>query len=263
MVSTIIILKNFFLTKKIMKDKKIEIERYEKRAKQLNHNKKYYTEIPKYIFEPYKFYFSLFKKLKKKNKLLEIAAGVGENTIRLIKMNFNVCATDISSTSVTLMNKRFSKYKNFSSKVVDMEKLPFDNESFDIICLAGSLSYGDNNKVMNEIYRVCKIDGAVVIVDSLNDNPIYRFNRYINYMKNKRSYSTLKRMPDTSLIDKYIKKFGYGKPRFFGSIVWSFPFLKIVLSEKMINDISNYVDRNLKIKKSAFKFVLFLRKINK
>ena len=38
-----------------------------------------------------------------------------------------------------------------------MEKLSFKNESFDIICCADSLSYGDNNKVMNEIYRVLKV----------------------------------------------------------------------------------------------------------
>ena len=246
-----------------MKDKKIETNRYEKRAKQLIHNKKYYSKVPKFIYAPYKFYFSLFKKLNRKKKLLEIAAGTGENTLELIKMNFKVCATDISPSSLQLMNKRFSKYKNFSSKVVDMEKLPFDDESFDIICLAGSVSYGDNNKVMREIFRVCKLGGCVIIVDSLNNNPIYRFNRYINFIKKKRTRSTLKRMPNINLIDKYIKIFGYGYVKFFGSITWSFPILKILFSEQMITKISNWVDQKLKIKNSAFKFVLFLIKKNK
>ena len=41
-----------------------------------------------------------------------------------------------------------------------MEKLPFKNESFDVICSAGSLSYGDNNKVMSEIYRILKLGGG-------------------------------------------------------------------------------------------------------
>ena len=39
----------------------------------------------------------------------------------------------------------------FSAEVVDMEKLPFD-----VVCSAGSLSYGDNEVVMNEIYRALK-----------------------------------------------------------------------------------------------------------
>ena len=243
-----------------MNDKYIEIRRYDQRALQvLNCKTLKKKKIKDYINLPYQYYFSFIKKLKK-NKLLEIGAGTGENTLRLIKMKFNVCATDISPKSVEVMSQKYSKYKNFFSKVADMEKLPFKNESFDVICSAGSLSYGDNNKVMSEIYRILKLGGRVVLVDSLNDNPIYRFNRYINYIKGNRSWSTLKRMPNIYLIDKYIKKFGYGKVKFFGSITWAFPILKIVLSEKLIAKFSNWVDQIIKVKKSAFKFVLILNK---
>jgi len=242
-----------------MDDKYIEIKRYDERALQILIKKKYYKRIPEYIDVPYEYYFKLFKKLKK-NKLLEVGAGTGENTFKLIKMKFNVSATDISPKSVEVLNKKYSKYKNFSSKVADMEKLPFKNESFDVICSAGSLSYGDNNLVMNEIYRVLKLGGVAVLVDSLNDNPIYRLNRYINYIKGNRTESTLKRMPNVNLIDEYIKKFGYGKVKFFGSISWAFPILKLLLSEKLITKISNFLDKYFKIKKSAFKFVLILNK---
>jgi hypothetical protein len=72
--------------------------------------------------------------------------------------------------------------------------------------------------------------------------------------------STLKRMLNINLIEKYIKKFGYGRVRFFGSITWAFPLLKILLSEKLITKFSNWVDQKLKIKKSAFKFVLLVNK---
>ena len=41
---------------------------------------------------------------------LTIGAGQGENTLRLIEMKFNVCATDISCKSVAVMKKRFFKY---------------------------------------------------------------------------------------------------------------------------------------------------------
>ena len=243
-----------------MSDKYIEIRRYDQRALQiLNCKTLRKKKIKDYINLPYQYYFSFIKKLKK-NKLLEIGAGTGENTLRLIKMKFNVCATDISPKSVEVMSQKYSKYKNFFSKVADMEKLPFKNESFDVICSAGSLSYGDNNKVMSEIYRILKLGGVVVLVDSLNDNPIYRFNRYINYIKGNRSWSTLKRMPNVNLIEKYIKKFGYGEVKFFGSITWAFPVLKIVLSEKLITKFSNWVDQILEVKKSAFKFVLILNK---
>ena len=244
-----------------MNDKQIEIYRYDKEAKKIIDNIKYYKKVPEYLSIPHKYYFKLLQKFNKKKKLLEIGSGISINTFRLIKMGFNVCATDISPLSVLVMKKRYSKYKAFSSKIADMEKLPFKNKSFDIVCSAGSLSYGDNNKVINEIYRILKFGGGLVLVDSLNNNPIYRFNRYINYIKGNRSKSTLKRMPSIDLIEKYIKKFGYGKVKFFGSITWTFPLLKILLDEKIITNFSNLVDRKLKIKKSAFKFVLLLNKI--
>jgi ubiquinone/menaquinone biosynthesis C-methylase UbiE len=157
----------------------------------------------------------------------------------------------------------FHKYKNFSSKIADMEDLPFKKESFDIICSSGSLSYGDNDIVMEEIYRLLKPQGTVVIVDSLNNNPIYKLNRLLHYYKGNRTKSTLERMPDLNLISKYIKKFGHGEIKFFGSITWAYPILNILLSEKLICKFSNWIDKKFEIKKSAFKFVLKLKKIIK
>ena len=193
---------------------------------------------------------------------MEIGAGLGENTSKLIEMSFNICATDLSSNSVKFMRKKFFKKKNFTTMVADMEKLPFKNESFDVICSAGSLSYGNNNIVMNELYRVLKIGGSLIIVDSLNDNPIYRVNRFINYIKGDRSKSTLERIPNINLINNYITKFGYGKVKYFGSITWAFPILKFFFKEKFISKISNLVDKKLKINKSAFKFVMTCIKKN-
>jgi ubiquinone/menaquinone biosynthesis C-methylase UbiE len=245
-----------------MNDKIIEKTRYNNNAKLYLQNKKKTpsNQVPSYLDVSLKYYFSLFKKLKKNIKLLEIGAGMGENTKQLIDMGFKVYATDISPMSVKVMKKKFSNYKNFFSRTADMEKLPFKNETFDIICSAGSLSYGDNNLVMDEIYRVLKAHGTVVFLDSLNDNPIYRLNRYIKFLKNNRSKSTLRRIPDINLIGKYIKKFGFGKVKFFGSIIWTFPLLKIFLNEKLITKFLNWADQKLKVKKSAFKFVLILNK---
>ena len=243
-----------------MNDKKIELNRYDKKAQEIINNKNYHIKVPSYLNSAHNYYFSLFEKLNKKSNLLEIGAGTGDYTGKLIKMSFNVCATDLSEKSIEVMNKRYSQYKNFSSKIADMEKLPFDNESFDIICSAGSLSYGDSSIVMNEIYRVLKYNGIVIFVDSLNNNPIYKLNRYIHYLKNNRTKSTLKQTADINLINKYINKFGEGDVKYFGSITWLFPFLKILLKDELICNLSNWVDSVFNIKYSAFKFVLLLKK---
>jgi len=245
-----------------MNDKQIEINRYNHRAQQIITGEQNYKKKPNYLTIPNKFYFNLIERNKNKKDLLEVGAGTGENTLRLIQLNLNVCAIDISSKSVEVMEKKFIKYKNFSAKVADMEKLPFKKESFDIICSAGSLSYGDNDIVMSEIYRVLKPLGVVVIMDSLNNNIIYKLNRYLHYYRGNRTKSTINRIPNINLINKYINKFGYGKVSYFGSITWMFPFLKIFFSEKFICNFSNWIDETLKIKKSAFKFVLMLNKKN-
>lgn len=60
--------------------------------------------------------------------------------------------------------------------VADMEQLPFENESFNIVTSAGSLSYGYQIKVDYEIRRVLKPNGFFICVDSLKHNPIYKIN---------------------------------------------------------------------------------------
>jgi len=246
----------------VTSDKYIEKKRYDNRAKLLLNANKFENvhKIPMHINIPYEYYFKLLERKKNQPKLLEIGAGMGENTGPLLDMSFRVTSTDISPKSVEVMNTIFSEHANFSAKVADMEKLPFNNESFDVVCSAGSLSYGDNDVVMNEIYRVLKQEGVMIVVDSLNDNPIYRFNRYMHYLKGNRSKSTLIRMPTINLIDQYTEKFGYAEVKFFGAITWTFPLLSKILSEQVLTKLSNWIDVKFNIKRSAFKFVLLVVK---
>ncbi len=84
--------------------------------------------------------------------MLEIGAGIGENTEFLLELGMEVCATDISTRSVEVLVDKFAKYDLFNAVVAEIEQLPFSNNSFSVVCSAGSLSYGDNSLVMNEIY---------------------------------------------------------------------------------------------------------------
>ena len=76
-----------------------------------------------------------------------------------------------------------------------------------------------NNKlVLNEIHRVLKQNGIFICIDSLNENPIYKLNRYLHYLRGNRTKSTLKRMPDRKLLKDYERKFGYYKNKLFRNI---------------------------------------------
>ena len=105
--------------------------------------------------------------------------------------------------------------------------------------------------------------GVMIVVDSLNNNPIYRFNRYMHYLKGNRSKSTLVRMPTISLIDEYAKKFGHVEVKYFGVITWIYPLLSKVLTEKVLTEFSNWIDVVFNIKRSAFKFVMMAVKNEK
>jgi len=112
-----------------MIDKDIERRRYDNRAKfRLNANKlNHINKIPKYLNIPYKHYFKLLEGLHDQPKLLEIGAGMGENTGLLLDMQFEITSTDISQKSVEVMRGMFSDNADFSAEVADMEKLPFNN----------------------------------------------------------------------------------------------------------------------------------------
>jgi ubiquinone/menaquinone biosynthesis C-methylase UbiE len=244
-----------------MSDKTKEKKRYDRRASsKLTGSNLNTSYISADMIEPYQAYNSFLSEIPPKSKILEIGAGMGENTSYLLDLGHEIVVTDISPKSVEFMNKRFKDYYLFNTQVADMEKLPFDNDSFDCVCSAGSLSYGDNDIVMSEIYRVLKTGGLYIAVDSLNNSFIYRFNRFIHYLMGKRSKSTLKRMPDLDLIENYNKRFGSIEVKYFGSLTWLFPIMKIFMTEQQIKIFSQNFDKKFKVKKSAFKFTMKLRK---
>jgi ubiquinone/menaquinone biosynthesis C-methylase UbiE len=251
------------------KDKKIEFTRYNERAKKLlllkdNFNidelgALSYSEIFK---KPYIEYEKFHKEyIKGSSTVLEIGAGTGLFTKSLLDTGAKVVATDISPNSLEVIRKRFGDYhQKLIVQVADMEKLPFNKNYFDIVTCAGSLSYGDNDLVMNEIFKVLKPGGVFICVDSLNENPLYKFNRWLNYWRGRRSLGTLNNMPTISLIEKYKTNFELISINFFGALVWIYPSLKIFIGKSNATKIIDKFDELNKTSRSAFKFVMVVKK---
>ena len=249
-------------------DLDIERERYSKRAKINKQNSKIFQLKKRnnnLIDAPYiEIYFkSLIRNSKKGFKILEICCGEGACSDPIIENYEDITFADISKNSLDVIKKNYSSFltKSISFKECNMEILPFDNEIFDIVACAWGLSYGNNKLVLNEIYRVLKINGLFICIDSLNENPIYKLNRYVHYLKGNRTKSTLKRMPDRKLLEDYERKFGLTKINYSGTLIWILYPLSKIIGYKKSKILSDFFDKNLPIWMS-FKFIMEAKKIS-
>jgi ubiquinone/menaquinone biosynthesis C-methylase UbiE len=254
------------------KDKLVELARYDDNAKlHLLAGEKATVHsfgsstMPHYLRAPYICYEQKVANLvNPHHRVLELGAGTGLHTWTLVQTGAQVTATDISPNSLKLLEQRIKNAGgNVATKIADMESLPFDDNSFDVVVCAGSLSYGEPTLVDAEIKRVLSTDGFLICVDSLNHNPIYRFNRWLHYLRGNRTRSTLHRMPDLSRIQKLSMGFEHAETRYFGGLTFVMPIIARLIGEQRAATISDSIDSVFSIQSSAFKFVLVAQNLKK
>jgi ubiquinone/menaquinone biosynthesis C-methylase UbiE len=247
-------------------DKLIERARYDARAQsQMAAGDSMVVEVPlgsqmmvSYLRTPYIFYEQKIAELiRPSHRVLELGAGAGLHSRALLQTGAEVIASDISPNSLSLLKQRFQNTPgNLKTEVADMESLPFETSSFDVIASAGSLSYGDPHEVDAEVRRVLRPGGMFICVDSLNHNPVYRANRWLHYLRGNRSKSTLKRMPDLARIRALGEGFSSVNVRYFGALSFAIPVVARLLNENTAQTASDRIDQLLGVRRSAFKFVL-------
>lgn len=246
-------------------DKLIELDRYDARAKSQLGGVETIVETPfgsqtmsSYLQTPYIYYEQRITELiRPDHRVLEMGAGAGLHTRVLLETGAEVTASDISPNSLSLLRQHFKNVPgNLNTEVADMESLPFDDSSFDVIACAGSLSYGDPILVDTEIRRVLRPGGMLICVDSLNHNPVYRANRWLHYMRGNRSKSTLRRMPDLARIRTLGEGFSSVNVHFFGAMSYAMPGIARLFGENTARAASDRIDQMVGVRRSAFKFVV-------
>lgn len=245
------------------RDKAIERRRYDARASRALREPRGATtqgldSIRLALRTPYIHYEeALCESLSVGKFALEIGSGCGTHTGALIKTGATVIATDISRQSLEVLKASVPAPEGqLLTQVADMEVLPFKDRSFDVVASAGSLSYGEPEAVMNEVWRTLKPKGRFICVDSLDENPVYRLNRWVHHLRGHRSGSTLRRMPSQKTLAMYADCFSLVKVKYFGSISYAVPLLSAFFGENSAAKISDRVDRLVDVHRSAFKFVM-------
>mgnify|MGYP000915453227 CR=1 FL=1 len=247
--------------------KLIEYERYNKRSeenlKKLNseniHLRLGVKSLPKFLQPPYIKYEELIRQNSTPGKvLLDVCCGDGMHSLAGVGRGVEIYVSDISEKSVKLIvNKAKLLGYELHGIVADAEKLPFSDNSFDIITCAGSLSYVDLNAFMNEVDRILSPGGVFICVDSFNHNPIYSFNRFIHFLRGNRTYSTLKRMPNLKTIHFLENKYNNIEINYFGIFIFLVPFFKLFISTYNITLMLNKLDQYFhKLNRYAFKVVI-------
>ena len=253
-----------------MNDKEAEASRYNSSAALLLASDAWirlqesYASVPECLREPYiKFEEEIVGAILRTGgvpDVLELCCGTGNFTSIPIRAGAAVQAADIAESALKVVAERYRGALNFSTLIADIEATELPSESFDIIMCAGGLSYGDNFLVLNEIYRLLKPNGEFICVDSLNHNPVYYLNRFLHYLRGRRTWSTLRRMPTIDLLDGYRRRFGFTSVWYFGSLSWAMPLLSKVIGSSRAYSFSGWFDRLIGVRASAFKFVMLVRK---
>ena len=208
---------------------------------------------------PYIYYEQcICRYISQAHDVLELGSGTGLHTYALTQTGARVVASDISSNSLEVLLQRIEGGR-VRTRVADMEALPFEDNSFDVVACAGSLSYGEPDLVDAEVRRVLRPGGIFLCVDALKHNPIYRCNRWFDYMRGVRTKSTLLRMPTMQRIQSIAHGFKSAEVRFFGAVTFLAAVLVPIIGQRYAAKISDAVDRMVHVRRSAFKFVLVAR----
>ena len=133
-------------------------------------------------------------------KVLEIGCGTGEFTKRIAQTGADITAVDISPdllevarSGITNINVRFH--------IQNVEKLDFEDESFDVVIGSSILHHLNLNPALKEVYRVLKNGGMVVFTEPNMLNPQIWMERNITFIRKLTNNS-----PDETAFVRWILK---------------------------------------------------------
>ncbi len=227
------------------KNKKEFLKRYEKTAKNYDSNRLTTFEDKKVLKEQLKIISKILKKNNPK-KILEAGCGTGRILMPLIKKGYLIEGFDLSKNMLKELSK---KNKNIKTKIGDIEKIPYKNNTFDLIYSITVLMHlPDFKKAFKEMYRVTKKNGLIVF-DLPNRNSIWtRLSIIFNSNKKRTRLYSLKELKE------YFKKYNY---QITGIFSYARTFYKIPLLKHIIN----FLDNHLKLPVSQrTQFIVIVKK---
>lgn len=191
-------------------------------------------------------------------RLLDLCCGNGQHSMLAVRLGAEVTVSDIAPSNVSLTLARAEKYGlKLAGATAEAENIPFPDSTFDVVTVAGSLSYVDLESFLPEVGRLLRPAGAFIFVDSLNHNPIYRLNRFLHFKRGLRTRSTLERMPTMRSLERIRQTFPDLTLSFHGIFSFASPILR-PLGQARVARLLDAADRHVSfLHRYAFKVVGF------
>ena len=113
-------------------------------------------------------------------KILDLAAGTGSSSEPLRKLGADVVSADFSQGMLDVGKIKYPKLKFVKADALD---LPFENETFDLVTISFGLRNTNNaTKALQELSRVTKPNGRIVLVEFSHPNQKWFRNIYFRYL---------------------------------------------------------------------------------
>ncbi|NJD76810.1 MAG: class I SAM-dependent methyltransferase [Candidatus Methanoperedens sp.] len=115
---------------------------------------------------------TLLNKLDKKNpRVLDLGSGTGNLSLKFLNKGCSVTACDVSQKSLDILNKRAYNNSNLDLILLRDKKLPFENDSFDVVATYSVLHHiPDYLFTVKEMIRVLKPGGYIYIDHEANED---------------------------------------------------------------------------------------------
>ena len=115
------------------------------------------------------------------DRVLECACGTGMLTKRISGHCKQLYATDFSSAMLKKAHKKCRRQKNIKFRHADITRLKFPDNTFDAVIAANVIHLLDDpSAALNELMRVCKTNGKVIIPTYINKDDSGKTVLYIN-----------------------------------------------------------------------------------
>ena len=111
---------------------------------------------------------------KEDEKILDIACGAGELSLKIAEKGCKVCGIDISEDAIKYAKRLAERERTACEFVVgSSEDLPYLDGYFDkVVCSSSLEHFKDEIKALNEMHRVLKPNGRVVLTTDSFTYPI-------------------------------------------------------------------------------------------